>query len=155
MRSSGRQIAKGTAELRERKDCKKHSVPVPAGATVRKAQSTLNQVFAPDFESQLCEDSPGDAAAMMCKDVPDFFLKVTYIRGRKATDVAAVSVNLDGGRGSQKLSAQLLYNDGPILPADPTEEAREAYAEENGGMSDISVRRTLILGLISGAKEPV
>ncbi|XP_041361215.1 uncharacterized protein LOC121377334 [Gigantopelta aegis] len=147
MRSTGRSLARGLESLGLR------GLSVPSGANYRKHKSKLNQIFASNFESVDCNLSPDDGAAIMCKHVAGFLEKSTAIKGKQKKDVALIKFNVDGGRGSLKLCAQVIYADDPVLRKNATETERAAYAKENGGVFDTSVRRVFILGLISGAKE--
>ena len=76
----------------------------------------------------------------MCKNVVVFLYKTVYVRGRDPKKVAVLKFNLDGGRGSQKLMAQYIFDDDPVLRADSTEEDRESYSKKNGGFKDTGIR---------------
>ena len=72
----------------------------------------------------------------------DFLYQTIYSRGRHPKEVAVLKFNLDGGRGSQKLMAQYVFDDDPVLADDSTEEDRKAYAAKYGGYKDTPVLRT-------------
>ena len=150
---SGSQLAKHTEVLRSQKESGQHGVKVPAGAAARKERSEISKAFWEDFDSiptKLCADN---GAAQMCVDVKRFLYKTIMVRHRHPNDVAVMKFNLDGGRGSQKLMIQCIFDDDPILREDATEEEREAYSQKNGGLKDTGIRHTFVLGLIKGGKE--
>ena len=106
---SGRQLERHADSLRGQNGRGNHSVKVPSGSTLRKARTILRSVFLTDFgsvETKLC---PDNGAAQMCTDVVKFFKKVVYMRGFTSEDVRVIKFNLDGGRGSQKLMAQIIF----------------------------------------------
>ena len=150
---SGSQLAKHAEALRSQKERGQHGVKVPAGATARKERSEINKVFWEDFDSIRTKYSPDNGAAQMCVDVKRFLYKTILVRDRHPNDVAVMKFNLDGGRGSQKLMIQCIFDDDPILSEDATEEEREAYSKKHGGLKDTGIRHTLILGLVKGGKE--
>ena len=150
---SGSQIARHTEALRSQKKHGRHGVKVPAGATARKERTEINKVFWEDFESVPTDLCPDNGAAQMCKDVKELLYKTVMIRGYHPSNVAVMKFNLDGGRGSQKLMAHYIFDDDPILKEGSTEEDREVYGKEHGGLKDTGMRHTLILGLLKGGKE--
>ena len=150
---SGSQLSKHTEALRSQKGQGHHNVNLPSGETARKERSELNKVFWEDFKSVPTRLCPDNGAAQVCTNVEEFLYKTVYARSHHPNDVALLKFNLDGGRGSQKLVTQYLFDDDPTLSADATEEAREAYMKQNGGLKDTGVMHTLILGLMKGGKE--
>jgi len=150
---SGRQLEKHADSLRGQGARGEHAVQVPSGSATRKERSELGKVFLPDFETLETKLCPDNGSAQMCKDVVEFFQKVVYMRGYSNEEVAVIKSNLDGGRGSQKLMAQIIFSDDPILRNDVTEDERNAYDDRHGGYKNTGVKKTLVIGLMSGATE--
>ena len=96
------------------------------------------QAFGQLFLDLDCPLSKTDVAAYVCTDVVMLIDLICCLSQRDPSHLSRIKLGGDGGRGSLKMSLQLLFDDDPLLIADSQD------ASSSSSSSTISVFKALV-----------
>ena len=150
---SVRSTARGADSQRERHASGESPVDSTSGAVHRRQSTIANRLFRRLFRDVDCEFGDTDGGAVVCTSLYIFIALICFLRGKLVSALRRIKLNIDGGRGSVKLSMQIFWDDDPIWGGADQRSRRRTALHDNGGLLDNGAKRTWIVGLIAGAKE--
>lgn len=129
-------------------------ISIPNPNTIRQNLQQRNRAFGQCFTDLDCKFSPIDSTAYVCTDIVLFVQAICAFQNRPISELSRLKLSGDSGRGSLKISLQVIFSDDRLLqPPSDSESPESKTAPPHGQFSSTGASRTYMPLLIRGATE--